>query len=252
MAKIVVFDSGLGSLSVIKAIKEFCKCDIIYFADSENFPYGLKTKSQLRKIISKTIKMLQERFQPDFIIISSNTPTLLLPDIITDNVVGITPPLKDAAKKSKSENIAILATKVAINSKELDRYIDSQKLSSKIHKVDSSKLVGVVESGKFLDDRMYCKKLIKKVLQKSFFDNNIDVATLSSTHLPFLREILEEEFPKVLFLDPAEKIAEKLYKIIPDRSKKRYSLRIFTSGDPRSFQKKLQKVGIKNRVISFP
>jgi glutamate racemase len=51
MARIVVFDSGLGSLSIIKAIQKIIKSEIIYYADQQNFPYGEKSQAQLSKII---------------------------------------------------------------------------------------------------------------------------------------------------------------------------------------------------------
>ena len=78
MAKIAVFDSGFGSLSIIKPIQKAVKSDIVYFADQKNFPYGKKSKYQLTKIISKTINMLEEKFEPDLIVIGSNTPSLLV------------------------------------------------------------------------------------------------------------------------------------------------------------------------------
>ncbi|NDF27530.1 MAG: hypothetical protein EB153_08290, partial [Nitrosopumilaceae archaeon] len=52
---IAVFDSGLGSLSVIQSIQQATKSEIIYFADQKNFPYGKKTKQDLKKIIKNTI-----------------------------------------------------------------------------------------------------------------------------------------------------------------------------------------------------
>ena len=45
--KIAVFDSGLGSLSIIKAIQKKTKCDIVYLADKKNFPYGKKNKATI-------------------------------------------------------------------------------------------------------------------------------------------------------------------------------------------------------------
>ncbi|MGI0065242.1 MAG: glutamate racemase, partial [Nitrosotalea sp.] len=73
MTKIAVFDSGLGSLSVIKPIQKRIKTEIIYFADQKNYPYGTKTVSNLDKIIKSTISKLQEKFNPDIIIVGSNT-----------------------------------------------------------------------------------------------------------------------------------------------------------------------------------
>lgn len=78
MAKIAVFDSGLGSLSIIKAIQQISKAEIIYFADQKNYPYGTKSQAQLGSIIKKSIKILKVQFSPDIIVMASNTPSLML------------------------------------------------------------------------------------------------------------------------------------------------------------------------------
>ena len=109
MARIVVFDSGFGSLSVIKPIQKAIKSDLIYYADQKNFPYGKKSKSQLTRIITNRIKFLEEKFKPDLIVIGSNTPSLLV-EINKKNVIKVLPPIKMAAKISVTGNIAILAT----------------------------------------------------------------------------------------------------------------------------------------------
>jgi glutamate racemase len=104
VAKIVVFDSGLGSLSVIKEIQKNSKNNIIYFADQKNYPYGVKSQAQLSIIIKKTINLLEEKFLPD-IIVASNTPSLML-DLSTKKIVDVKPPLKLAIyKKSKSKKL---------------------------------------------------------------------------------------------------------------------------------------------------
>ena len=54
MVKIAVFDSGLGSLSIIQQIQKISKNEIIYFADQQNYPYGGKSRAQLNKIIQTT------------------------------------------------------------------------------------------------------------------------------------------------------------------------------------------------------
>jgi glutamate racemase len=93
MAKIAVFDSGLGSLSVIKPIQKRINAEIIYFADQKNYPYGTKTVPQLDKIIKSTILKLQAKFDPDVIVVGSNTPSLLLHIEKKDNIIGVFPPL---------------------------------------------------------------------------------------------------------------------------------------------------------------
>ncbi len=247
MTKIVVFDSGLGSLSVIKPIRKKINADIIYFADQKNYPYGTKTIPQLDRIIKSTIIQLQERFEPDIIIVGSNTPSLLLDIEKKDKIVGVFPPLKEAVQITKSGKIGILATKSVVENKILDRYI-RKNVPSKIHvkKINATPLVDLVESGKFISQKQIAKNIIKKIITPHL-ENNVDVFTLSSTHLPFLVPILKELFPGITFLDPADALAEYISKISKHKSRKP-SLKIYSSGDTKSFHKQLLKIGIKNKV----
>ncbi|MFB5610556.1 MAG: glutamate racemase, partial [Nitrosopumilaceae archaeon] len=118
----------------------------------------------------------------------------------------------------------------------------------KIKKVNVSSLVELVESGKFISNQKLCKKMIKKTLKNVLSENNIDVATLSSTHLPFLNKLLRSEFPKITFLDPAQDVAKKVSKLTTKKRSNKNSLKIFTSKNTTLFQKQLQKIGIKNKV----
>jgi len=248
VARIVVFDSGLGSLSIIKEIQKISKNEIIYFADQENYPYGNKSQAQLRTVIQKTIKFLEKEFTPEIIVIASNTPSLML-ELSTQKIVDVKPPLNIAKKITKTKQIGILATKSAIYSKGLSKYIIKNNFSKsfKIFKINGSNLVDLVESGKFHTDKKYCKRIIKKDLE-ILSQQSIDTITLSSTHLIFLRSLLKKEFPKIKFIDPGEKVAQKIFSKIKDSKSKRNSLKIFTSGNVKEFQFKLKKIGIKNKV----
>jgi len=249
MAKIAVFDSGLGSLSIIKAIQKISKAEIIYFADQQNYPYGQKSQAQLDPIIKKSIKTLQAQFSPDIIVMASNTPSLML-NISTNKVIGVKPPLSEAHKNSKTKKIGILGTKSAIKSKGLSKYIKEKNFlkTNKIFKINGSELVDLVESGKFITNKQYCKKVIKKILSNIVSKNSIDTITLSSTHLPFLKSLLQKEFPNIKFLDPSDIVAEKIFKIIKNNQSERNSLKIFTSSDPKKLKTNLAKLKIKNKV----
>ena len=249
MARIVVFDSGFGSLSVIKPIQKAIKSDLIYYADQKNFPYGKKSKSQLTKIITNRIKFLEEKFKPDLIVVGSNTPSLLV-EINKKSVIKVLPPIKMAAKISVTGNIAILATLAAVKSKKLSEFIKRSKLPKRINikKMNASRLVQLVESAKFIDNQNLCNTVVRKTLSEQFSKYNIDVATLSSTHLPFLLPFFKKQFPHVTFLDPAQEIDNKVRKIIGKKSSKRNSMKIFTSSEPEKFQNHLWKMGIKKKV----
>ncbi|HJM14568.1 MAG TPA: glutamate racemase [Candidatus Nitrosopelagicus sp.] len=252
---IVVFDSGFGSLSIIREIQKKFKGELIYFADQKNFPYGVKSKKELEQIIKKTIVLLEKEFSPQLIVMASNTPTLLLDyNKISSKLVGVYPPLDNAVKLSKTRNIAILGTKSVIQSEAITEFIEKCNVPNDIviHKIDCSSLVELVESGKFLTDKEYCKNIIKEVLEDVFLDNLIDVATLSSTHLPFLELLLKSIFKNIKFLDPAKDIVNGIKDFkLENNELKQLQLRIFTSGDVNLFEKNLQMMGIKNKVNSF-
>ena len=245
--KIVVFDSGLGSLSVIKAIQKKTKSDIIYLADKKNFPYGKKTKSQLYKIITETIKKISEKFDPDVIVLASNTPSLLFREKLPKNVITILPPLE---KIQKPGNVAILGTEIVVKSKELNNYISEFNGLKEVLTINCSELVELVESGKFLTHERDCVKIILKVLKDEFKENKIKIATLSSTHLPFLLPFLKKYFREVEFLDPAEDVAIKISKLEKSKST-RNSLSIYTTKSPKALQRNLKSMGISNKVNLF-
>ena len=250
MVKIAVFDSGLGSLSVIKSVQKKIKSDIIYFADQENFPYGTKSKSQLKKIIKKTINTLRKNFNPDLIVIGSNTPSILLKNILKKpKVIGVLPTLKDAVDNTKSCSIAILATKSVVESKSLKNYIKKNVPDSiKVTKINASSLVELVESTEFIHDKKLCKKKIRNLLLEPFKKNNVDVVTLSSTHLSFLLPILKKIFLMVKFLDPANTVANEIAMVVCKKKSKKNTIRIFASGDVALFQNKLKQLGFRYRV----
>ena len=248
MVRIAVFDSGLGSLSVIKPIQKQMKCNIVYFADSKNFPYGKKPIKEIRNITLQTISILQNLFKPELIVVGSNTLSLTF-DSYHKNIFTILPPINEAKKITKSKSIAIMATKSIVKSKLLDNYIKNFKTNNiKIIKVNASQLVELVEYGKFYSNPKLCKDIIKKTLSPIFIKNNVDVVILSSTHLPLLLEFFKNIFPDITFLDPSESLARKLKQKYFDDTKKRNSLQIFTSGSIISLQKKLEHIGIKNRI----
>jgi glutamate racemase len=174
-------------------------------------------------------------------------------NLATRKIIDVKPPLKYAQKISKSKQIAILATKAAVKSKGLTRYIKKNNFSKsfRIFKINCSDLIELVESGKFLTNKKYCKKIIKKTLQPILSQQSIDIVTLSSTHLPFLKSLLEKEYTDLQFIDSGDIIAQKIYTKIKNKQSKRNSLKIFASGDVKIFQRKLSRIGIKNKVNSL-
>ena len=133
---------------------------------------------------------------------------------------------------------------------ELHDYISQFSDLKEVLAINCSELVELVESGKFLTHERDCAKTILKVLKDEFKENKIKIATLSSTHLPFLLPFLKKYFKGIEFLDPADNIATKISKLKGPKST-RNSLSIYTTESPKALQRNLKSMGISNKVNLF-
>ena len=120
MRKIGVFDSGIGGLSVAKAVEHALPDDeVIWLSDREHLPYGDKTAAQL---LGFMLPILQEMVKRgcDVIVIACNTATTLLINelrqCINVPLVGIEPMVKPAAEQTKTGIIAVCATPATLAS----------------------------------------------------------------------------------------------------------------------------------------
>ena len=251
---IVVFDSGIGSLSIIKEIKkELPNENLIYFADKANFPYGKKSQNDLFEIVQNTIKYLQ-RFNPKLIIIASTTPSIQIIDEMKPRtnipLIGVQLPIKKAIKMTKKKHIGIMATESTINSKELDIQIRTEiPQEIFVSKYNASPLISLIEDGTFLRDRKKIEQLIIHTLGNI---DDIDVIILSSTHLPFILDQLNYLYPKIQFVDPSRIIAKEIKKYLINNNlnnkMKNSKMRILVSDKKKEFQEILRQIGRREKI----
>jgi glutamate racemase len=251
---IVVFDSGIGSISIIKELKkELPSENLIYFADKANFPYGKKSQNDLFEIVQNTIKYLQ-RFNPKLIIIASTTPSIQVIDEVKSltniPLIGVRPPIKKAIKMTKKKHIGIMATESTINSKELDIQIKTEiPQEIFVSKFNASPLISMIEDGTFLKNRKKIAQLIRQLLGKL---DDIDVVTLSSTHLPFILDQLNQIYPHIEFIDPSQIIAKEVKKFLINNNlnnkTKNGKMRILVSDKKKEFQEILRQIGRREKI----
>ena len=199
--------------------------NIVYLADRVSFPYGTKTHDELKENILSRINWLKKKYNPKLILIASNTPSIQALDeikpLVTTPLIGVYPPVEKAAAVTNTKFIGILATKGTVESPEIDRFILKKNLTKviKFIKIDASNLVSLVEPGTFQQDKKTTEEVIKKTLNLVLELNpNIDVMTLSSTHLPFLKDYLERLYPNTTFLDPAEDVSQEIKKFLKEKN----------------------------------
>lgn len=233
-----VFDSGAGSLSVVRAVRRRLRCELIWYADLAGYPYGGRSGAQLARIVSGTLAEVRRLFRPDLVVMASNTPTLLLGE--PRGVVGVYPPVREAAALSRAGSVAVLTTGSAARSRALAAYIRGQGVAGcKIHKLDCTELVDAAQSGR--GARGHIRELAARLE-----DLGADAATLSSTHLALLRAGMQKEMPRVRFVDPADCVARRV--AAKAKPSGRASMRIYANADPEKFEAALRRFGVRRRV----
>jgi glutamate racemase len=253
---IAVFDSGLGSLSVIRGIRsQISKENIIYFADKKNFPYGQKSIDELEQIMADTVNILSN-FSPKIIVIASITPSIQILSKIRSMssipILGVTIPLKEAAKITKKKHIGILGTKSTIESRHLEEQIRSEVPQDIfVTRIDASQIIEIIDKGIFLKNDESTFDTISKTL-KSLEDTNIDVLVLSSTHLSFIRSHLTTIYPSIRIIDPTNNAVKEIKQFLKINNMLRKNgqgrIRIIVNGDKNEFQRLIKVMGLSGPV----
>ncbi len=215
---IPVFDSGIGSYGVVKAIQKVLPgYPLIYLADRASFPYGKMSLPMLQKNIQDRIHWFEKHFSPPLIVIASNTPSMTVLDTLSATIplIGVFPPIQEAVLASQSGHIAILGTQNLVFSKNMSHHIETIKNDKHVHviPVDASILIESMESFLFVKNQKACRDLIHVFFNDLLRHHpHVDTVTLSSTHLSFLKSLILDCFPHLICLDPTESVANEVKK----------------------------------------
>ena len=254
---IAVFDSGIGSLSVIRELRrEVPNEDLLYLADRAHFPYGTKSFPEMREIIINTINYLR-RYKPKVVVVASNTPSVQVLDdirkLISDiSLIGVRPPLKEAVRLTRKRHIGIMATEGTIRSRELENQIRREVPQHiLVTKFNASPIIELIEHGIHLENERRTYDVISRVLGDGV-DEKIDVITLSSTHLPFVKSYLNALLPTVRFVDPAQIVARDVRKFLKFYRMTKKSgtgrLQILVTDGKREFERSVRAMGVREPV----
>ena len=209
-----IFDSGLGGLSVMKAIrKELPGENLIYFGDCQYAPYGDRSQAFItNRVLAITDFLMNQRIKA--LVFACNTATMMSIAEVRKRlkipVIGIEPAIKPAIKESQTGCIGVMATTRTIQSSRFSWLIEQfvQKGSRVIPQACPG-LADAVESGQ--NNEPHTKELIKKYTLP-FIENHCDRIVLGCTHYPLLTDQILEVFPPetVKLIDPSDAVARQL------------------------------------------
>jgi glutamate racemase len=214
---VLVFDSGVGGLSVMREIAaRLPDLDITYAADNAAFPYGVKPEAELVARVTAVIGRLVEATSPDAVVIACNTACTVALDAVRARlrvpVVGVVPAIKPAAASSTSRVIGLLATQTAVASAYTQALIAEFAADCQVLRCGAPELVEIAEQkmrGESLDTGA-----IRRVVDRLFDQpggERIDQVVLGCTHFPLLAPELSAAAPRaVVWRDSGAAIARRV------------------------------------------
>ena len=193
---ILVFDSGLGGLTVLREIVGARPdAHYVYVADDAFFPYGHHSEEQIVARVVPLIGELIARHGPDLVVIACNTASTLVMSHLRSAYkvpfVGTVPAIKPACASSKTKRVSVLGTKGTVKREYTKRLIDDFAQGCEVTLVGSAELASLAESalsGNEVSDADIAAELAPCFVGNG--DARTDTVVLACTHYPLLLDRL--------------------------------------------------------------
>ena len=223
-APLLFCDSGIGGLSVLKAVQAALpNAPIVFAADYAGLPYGTKTEAEISAQVPALLGRLVERYQPRLVTIACNTAcTIALAHVraaLNVPVVGTVPAIKPAAKATQSGVIGLLGTAATVRQSYVDKLYADHAPDLTLLRHAAPELVSAAEAkmrGEPVDPSVYARAMAGLMDQPD--GAQLDVVVLGCTHFPLVVDELRAAAPHVKFVDGAAGIARRICHLTKDQS----------------------------------
>ena len=219
--RVLVFDSGMGGLTVAREIKALSpSLQVDYAADSGFFPYGDKSDDALRRRLPEVAERLIDAARPDIFVIACNTAsTLALSEVrarVNIPVIGTVPAIKPAAAISQTKTIGLLATPGTVRRQYTTDLINDFAADCRVILHGSVDLVHLAEQ--HASGVPIALSAFREALAPLFAapgSDDIDTIVLACTHFPLIRGELAATVPHpVTFVYSGEAIARQTLRVL--------------------------------------
>jgi glutamate racemase len=218
---ILVFDSGLGGLTVYReVIKARPDAQFLYVADDAFFPYSGHTEAELVQRLVALMGDLIAAHNPDLAVIACNTAsTLVLPHLrarYSVPIVGTVPAIKPACAASLTRRVSVLGTEATVAREYTHALIRDFANGADITLVGSARLAGLAEAtlaGEPVPDADIAREIAPCFVGEG--SRRTDIVVLACTHYPLLLDRFTRLAPwPVTFIDPAPAIARRVVDLL--------------------------------------
>lgn len=206
-----VFDSGVGGLTVVRALMERLPMEnIVYFGDTARVPYGVKSRSTIETFTTQIVDFLLQN-EVKALVIACNTIAAVAGQKVRQMAGGM--PVLDvisagahaALQTTRNNHIGVIATNTTVNSNAYARAIHAVNPQTRVQSQACPLFVPLVEEG-WIDHEV--TRLTAQEYLKPLLVENIDTLVLGCTHYPLLKPLLQQEAPNVELVDSAITTAE--------------------------------------------
>jgi glutamate racemase len=213
---LLIFDSGIGGLSVLAPIRALLPAaPIVYAADSAGYPYGTRSSAEIEARVPALLGRLAERVDPELIVIACNTASTIALDAVRAAldlpIVGTVPAIKPAAERSRTRAIGVLGTEATVRQPYVDRLAAEFAADCLVLRHGSADLVELAEAklrGEAGDPAAY-RRILEGLLGQPGGER-IDTIVLACTHFPLVEAELAAAAPHpIAFVDGKEGIARR-------------------------------------------
>ena len=235
-----VFDSGVGGLSVLRAMREQMPNEsVIYFGDQGHVPYGPRSMEEIQKFSEGITRFLLEQ-NSKLIVVACNTASAAalkylrgrFPDV---PFVGMEPAVKPAAEITKTGKVGVLATPATFQGALYAFVVERFGAGVEFFQNTCPGLVGQIEKGELESNatRAILEDALLPMLEK-----NIDTVVLGCTHYPFVIPLIERIVgANVRVIDPAPSVARQVKRLLEasgnlNQTSESLRVRFYTSADP--------------------
>lgn len=220
---ILVFDSGVGGLSVYREVKKLIpNAHYIYAFDNEAFPYGEKSEEFIIDRVYQIVNAIAKKHPLTIAVIACNTAsTVSLPNLRTNftfPIVGVVPAIKPATKLTRNGVVGLLATRGTVNREYTKELIERFATDCKVISLGSAELVQLAER-KLHGEILPLDEVAQAVKPWIKMKEAPDTVILGCTHFPLIVEELEKVLPSgTRFIDSGAAIARRTVWLINNQA----------------------------------
>jgi len=218
---ILLFDSGVGGLTVFDALRQvLAQAPVIYAADFAGLPYGSKSEAQIAARVAGLLGRMAERFRPRLVCIACNTASTIalgmVREVLEIPIVGTVPAIKPAAALTRTGTIGLVGTEATIRQAYVDELEARFASGKRLLRFAAPGLVEAAEAklrGRTVDPQVIAA--VRRGLAAMPGGEAIDTLVLACTHFPLLAEELSAAFGEgVRLVDGAAGIARRIAQLL--------------------------------------